>query len=624
VLRPTHSLLAALVSTTVVVTAALGWAGWRLTDQQRVIDEQRARDQVESAADAVAAGIREKLADAGERLSGWLSNPSSAAPAIEGAVVIAMAPARMDVNPSGGLPFVLAPIESTRAPDTFAAVEAIEFGADRVARAADGYRELANGDDLQVRAGALLRVGRVLRKSRDFAGALTAYRQLAELGAIRTDGLPSELAGLDGQRATYTAMAKGIESSDVAGRILQGLDSGRWQIARGTAEFYRDAFAQPRPASWTLATALDDVWREAAGRLPVRGQRVVRKDPSSIVFVLWRSNGTHTAALAAFAGQFFDVAVAAPVAWQLVDPEGHVIRGEAASPARSVVRIIGNSEYPWTLRMWAAAAPASGRLSSRAILLAMMAAALVFVWGASYFMARAIRHEAAVARLQSDFVAAVSHEFRSPLTTVRQMAEMLEGDRVPTDERRHTYYKILAGEATRLQRLVETLLNFGKMEAGAEHYRFVDVDAAALVREVVDEIGAHAHESGKAIEIDGPPYGIRVLADQSALAVALRNLIDNAIKYSPDQPTVWVQWRQDNDRTAISVVDRGVGIPRSEQQTIFRKFVRGRAAIDANIKGTGLGLSMVQQIVTAHGGEIRVDSEPGRGSTFTLLLPAVS
>jgi signal transduction histidine kinase len=87
---------------------------------------------------------------------------------------------------------------------------------------------------------------------------------------------------------------------------------------------------------------------------------------------------------------------------------------------------------------------------------------------------------------------------------------------------------------------------------------------------------------------------------------------------------VSVQCRRENDRAAISVVDRGLGIPRSEQQAIFRKFVRGRAAIDTNIKGTGVGLSMVQQIVLAHGGEIRLDSEPGRGSTFTLVLPIVA
>jgi signal transduction histidine kinase len=337
------------------------------------------------------------------------------------------------------------------------------------------------------------------------------------------------------------------------------------------------------------------------------------------VLVLWRSNGTHTAALAAFPDRFLDRAGGTSVVWQLVDPEGSVIAGAAAVPSQSVARITGNAEYPWTLHVWSASPAEASR--SRTILLAMMAAMLAFVWGASYFMARAIQREAAVAQLQSAFVAAVSHEFRSPLTTVRQMAEMLDADRVPTEERRHTYYRILAGEAARLQRLVETLLNFGKMEAGAERYRFDDVDAAALVRKVVDDIEPQARDSGKAIEVEGPEMAIRVRADHSALAVALRNLIDNAIKYSPGQPTVWVRWRAEGTRAAICVVDRGVGVPRSEQRTIFRKFVRGRAAIEANIKGTGVGLSMVQQIVAAHGGEVRVESAPGQGSTFTVLLP---
>jgi signal transduction histidine kinase len=253
----------------------------------------------------------------------------------------------------------------------------------------------------------------------------------------------------------------------------------------------------------------------------------------------------------------------------------------------------------------------------------MIGATVIFVWAAAYFMARAIRREAAVARLQSDFVAAVSHEFRSPLTTVRQMAEMLDEDRVPTEERRHKYYQVLASEAARLQRLVETLLNFGRIESGAARYRFVNVDTAALVREVVDEIAPQARESGKAIEVDGAE-SMTVHADHDALSLALRNLIDNAIKYSPGQHTVWVRCRKDLDRAAICVVDCGVGVPRSEQRSIFDKFVRGRAAIERNIKGTGVGLSMVQQIVTAHGGEIHLESEPGRGSTFTLLLPSVN
>jgi two-component system, OmpR family, phosphate regulon sensor histidine kinase PhoR len=144
-------------------------------------------------------------------------------------------------------------------------------------------------------------------------------------------------------------------------------------------------------------------------------------------------------------------------------------------------------------------------------------------------------------QLQSEFVAAVSHEFRSPLTTIRQMSEMLDMGRVPGDERRRAYYQVLAGEAARLQRLVETLLNFGRMEAGAARYTLVAADLASLVRRVVGELQPAARESGTHIEIDGPP-GVLVNADQHALALALRNLIDNAIKYSPGQPVVRVEW----------------------------------------------------------------------------------
>jgi len=621
VFRPPHSLLAALVTTTMVITAALCWAGWRLLDQQRAIDEQRARAQLESSADTIAAGVRGKLAEAGERLSGWLSTPASSPPAIDGAVVLTIGPGEVLVAPRDGLPFVPVAGGGPAPADVFSTIEAMEFGANQLASAADRYRVLGRNRDARVRAGAWLRLGRVLRKSGDLAGALTAYQQLAALGAARTDDLPAELAGLDGQRSVHLAVGDRQNERRVAAQLLQGLDSGRWLITRGAAEFYRDEVgAASRPDSWRLADALSDVWREADGRLTSRGQRVFSRDGRGVL-VLWRSSGSRTALLAAFAQPLFTSPASGAVAWQLADPEGQLIAGAVAAPAHSVARIIGNSEYPWTLHVWAASQPGASARNSQTILLTMMAAMLVFVWGAAYFMARAIRREAAVARLQSDFVAAVSHEFRSPLTTVRQMAEMLEMGRLPTEERRHQYYRILASEAARLQRLVETLLNFGRMEAGAERYRFVDVDAATLVREVVREIASQARDSGKEIEISGPDAGVRVLADESALSVALRNLIDNAIKYSPNQPTVWVQCRKENDRAAICVVDHGVGIPRSEQQAIFRKFVRGRAAIDAHVKGTGIGLSMVQQIVLAHGGDIRLDSEPGRGSTFTLLLP---
>lgn len=201
--RPPRSLLAALVATTVVVTVALCWFEWRLLVQQRAIDQQRAREQLEIGADAVAAGIRGKLAEAGERLSGWLSNPASSAPAVDGAVVLTVNPHEPDgvlVAPRGGLPFVPVVGASPVPTDVFASIETVEFASNQLASAAEWYRLLASHRDAHVRTGAWLRLGRVLRKSGDFRGALAAYQQLAALGTVRTDDLPAELAGLDGQR----------------------------------------------------------------------------------------------------------------------------------------------------------------------------------------------------------------------------------------------------------------------------------------------------------------------------------------------------------------------------------------------------------------------------------------
>ena len=247
----------------------------------------------------------------------------------------------------------------------------------------------------------------------------------------------------------------------------------------------------------------------------------------------------------------------------------------------------------------------------------------VFLIAGTYFIARAIRREAEAARVQSEFVSTVSHEFRSPLTSLRQLSEILALGRVPNEARRQVYYETLVRETARLQRLVEALLNFGRMEAGARQYRFEEIDTAALVRRVAAEFEEQLAGSGRRIELQGEDGECRIEADPEAMSVALRNLVDNALKYSPNQPAVWVEWCRENGRVAIRVRDRGAGIPAAERKAVFRKFVRGSAALAGNVKGSGVGLAMVQHIVTAHGGEIGVESETGKGSTFTILLRTV-
>src|SRR5581483_4717654 len=248
-------------------------------------------------------------------------------------------------------------------------------------------------------------------------------------------------------------------------------------------------------------------------------------------------------------------------------------------------------------------------------LLLVTAVMVLFLMAGSFFIARAIRRDMETSRMQSDFVSAVSHEFRSPLTSIRQLSEMLSADRVPSEQRRHQYYDALVKESTRLQRLVEALLNFGRMEAGARQYRFEELDPAVLAERVAAEF------AGRSIVLEGERDRWYIDADPEALAVALRNLVDNALKYSPDCPTVRVEWGRQRGRIAIRVHDQGLGIPPAERRVIFRKFVRGSAAAQANVKGSGVGLAMVRHIVAAHGGEITVESEVGKGSTFTILLP---
>ncbi|MBV8504229.1 MAG: HAMP domain-containing histidine kinase, partial [Alphaproteobacteria bacterium] len=217
--------------------------------------------------------------------------------------------------------------------------------------------------------------------------------------------------------------------------------------------------------------------------------------------------------------------------------------------------------------------------------------------------------------------AAVSHEFRSPLTTLRTITELLAQNRISDESRRRQSYLFLDRETNRLHRLVEDLLDFGRMESGRKQYRMEPHDAFQLVRAAVSDFSEEAAASGFRVETNFGSGPATVQADQEALRRAVRNLLENAMKYSPECRTVWVDGEVNDHRVSISVRDQGMGIEPQEQRAIFQKFVRGNEAKKAGIKGTGIGLSMVRQISEALGGEIRLESKVGSGSTFTIVLP---
>ena len=174
-------------------------------------------------------------------------------------------------------------------------------------------------------------------------------------------------------------------------------------------------------------------------------------------------------------------------------------------------------------------------------------------------------------------------------------------------------------ETERLRQLVEGLLDFGRLEGGGA-FRFERLDAASLVRDTVAECQEGVRADGYSIELSPMPDAVFVRADHEALVRALWNLLDNAVKYSPDTRVVWVDLQARDERCLITVRDQGLGIPAAEQPHIFARFVRGAESKARRIRGTGIGLAMVRQIARAHGGDVRLESEPGRGSRFTIEL----
>jgi signal transduction histidine kinase len=236
---------------------------------------------------------------------------------------------------------------------------------------------------------------------------------------------------------------------------------------------------------------------------------------------------------------------------------------------------------------------------------------------------RNISREMALARLKSDFVSNVSHELRTPLSLIRLYAETLEMGRLKSADKYQEYYSIIRKESERLTALINNILDFSRIEAGRKEYEFRQTDMRELVRNTLESYRYQIEQSGFAFEEkiaeDVPPLSV----DREAMARSLLNLVNNALKYSQDQKYIGVNLFRDNGSVKLEVVDHGIGIPQGEQQKIFDKFYRVGDPLVHNTKGSGLGLSLVRHIVQAHGGEVLVDSVPGRGSKFTINLPVV-
>lgn len=236
---------------------------------------------------------------------------------------------------------------------------------------------------------------------------------------------------------------------------------------------------------------------------------------------------------------------------------------------------------------------------------------------------RNLRRELKFAQLKSDFVSNVSHELRTPLALISMFAETLELGRVKSEEKRAQYYSIISSESQRLSRIVNTILNFSKMEAGKREFKFETIDLNDVAKKIVDNYAFHLKNKSFSLITSFDDQKLMCDADAEAIEETIINLIDNAVKYSKDKKEIEITTGADESKVFCFVKDQGIGITQEDQEKVFDKFFRASKGLVHDVKGTGMGLSIVSQIVKAHGGEIKLESSPGKGSKFTIFLPKI-
>ena len=255
---------------------------------------------------------------------------------------------------------------------------------------------------------------------------------------------------------------------------------------------------------------------------------------------------------------------------------------------------------------------------------ALIGIAVFSIIGGAWLVFRDLQREFNQARLRSDFVSNVSHELKTPLTSIRMFTELLAEGRVENPDRAKDYLRIITSETARLTRLINNVLDFARLEKGEKHYHFGKLDLCDVVRDTVESYRPHLDRSGFRLDLSLPGDAICVNGDKDGLAQVLLNLLSNAEKYSADIKQISVLLTRDRDTSRLVVEDRGRGVPKGFEEKIFEQFVRAHDSLSDAIPGAGLGLTLARQIVRAHNGQIGYEPREGGGARFIVQLPLIN
>jgi signal transduction histidine kinase len=521
--------------------------------------------------------------------------------------------------------------------------EQLEFRERDYKKAAARYAEAQQTAGHSVQAAyAQLLCARALAKSGQKRGAQALYRKVLALGWDQTDqqGIPLSLyaaSGLLEMGAEHRAIQERIQH-EIAGLrgysptlvyllrdVLQNLaESAPAAIAAQARDELQTLEAQLRDAEQALALERDfsnlglgtgstaasgnaeplwvtygeeEPWlvsvSPASGTLPAM-VIAVRAEP---LFKSVRSAGILTSASL---GQV-----------QLLT--GPSARGESLGASLPRLKISFPEQDPSALaRQWN---------PHRAFYLVMLLLVLSITLFAAYLLWRDVRREVRLAEMRSQFVSSVSHELKTPLTAIRMFAETLGMSRATDAQTQSEYLETIVNETERLTRLLNNVLDFSKIEQGKRTYKLEPTCLAEVVQAAARTFRYPLSQQGfqLRVEIESGLPAVRVDAD--AIEQAVLNLLTNAMKYSGESREIDLHLRRQDGRAVIEVLDKGVGIPREEQARIFEKFYRAPTHENLRVPGTGLGLTLVEHIARAHGGYVEVQSEPGKGSAFSIHLP---
>jgi signal transduction histidine kinase len=594
---------AVLLGAGCLVLALFSVAGWRLVDQEKMLESVRLRERLENAASLV---VRES-----ERALAQAASDSRTSLSIQWD--------EHALQPNAGVPLLWSPAPDQQPeaqPQHFTSGEQLEFAGMQPERAIAAYRNLLRSPNAGVRAGALLRIARCQRTLRHPGDALETYHRLAAMGAVRVAGAPAELVSYRERAMLFDAANDFAAASREREKLKAVLEKGANSIDRPTFEFYAQGIGISSEAiAW--AEAMEQLWERASEA--ARGTAIVAVRNGRFVAEWARDGRQGKARIVDFEAMRQRLARAlegSQVHWQL-KATGSDLAGQAPLSGSLLTRKSGETNLPWEVTV--AVPPESGP-SRGALLISALVVLGLAILGTVYLAYRVVRRELRVAEMQSEFVATVSHEFRTPITALTHLTDLLvSGD--PAADRRALYYKALARETGRLREMVENLLDFGRIEAGRYKYKPQDVNAEVFVRSLVQEFQEQPSATGREVVFEADSGPSTVSVDCEAMRGAIWNLLDNAAKYSPAGTRITTQVSAADGWTSVSVRDEGPGITNEDRKRIFQKFVRGRAQGRETAKGTGIGLAMVQAIVHAHGGRVELESQPGAGSRFTILLP---